>query len=328
MKTKLQLITVALFAAFTANAQTYGFQKTTGFYSNLLGTTSLNNNTTWDDPTYEVPLGFSFDVYGNSYDTLYFEVGLGAEYTFKKSFLANPLAFLGAYSADLIDRGEYSGVSQSPIDYKVEGSTGNRIFKLEYTNAGFYDDLDDDSVSTDFVNFQLWLYESNNNIEIHFGPSNITQPNLCFYTGVGSAHFVSANLDLNNGSISTNTISLSGNPSNPTAAVDSALGFVNGTPADGTIYRFINGGTVSIDELVKENIRLNMFPNPAIDFINLEINKSELISPFVNIYDMNGKLVASPSFSQQIMISELNKGAYFIEAFTKDGKAVGKFIKQ
>ncbi len=210
----------------------------------------------------------------------------------------------------------------------MKGTLGTRIFKLEYKNAGFYEDLDDNGISTDFVNYQVWMYENSDNIELHFGSNSVSQPSLFYYTGVGSGHSLSSILNLMNGNYNTKSIYLTGNAANPTAIADTGFTFVNGTPPNGTIYRFIKGGTVSIDELVNSTIQLNVYPNPAIDFINLEINKNDLISPFVNIYDLNGKLVVSPSYSNQITVSELKNGTYFIEALTKDGKAVGKFIKK
>jgi hypothetical protein len=60
-------------------------------------------------------------------DTVYFGMGLGGlvssaiDTTFVADYAIIP------FEADLIDRGELTGISQSPISYKLEGNAGSRI---------------------------------------------------------------------------------------------------------------------------------------------------------------------------------------------------------
>lgn len=331
MKKLLFITTAFLTTAVGVNAQTYGFTKTTATYSDLTNATSLNNGQVWDDPDLSISTGFSYQLYGNAYDSLYLGFGVGGTYSTSRLFFSSPFPAIFMTTADLIDRGYDSPnqVSVSPISYKVEGTAGSRIFKLEFKNAGFYEDLNaNQGVSTDYINMQLWLFENSGNIEYHFGPNSVTQP-LLVYDTTGPAHGLSSNIDVFNFQISKNSIFLEGAANNPTAFQDSAFRVVNGTPPNGTVYRFINGGTVSVDELIQSNqINLSIYPNPTTKVVSMNIDQSDLISHTVSIYNVNGQLVSIKEYQSQIDVSELNNGTYFMEVITKDGRGVSKFIKQ
>lgn len=87
--------------------------------------------------------------------------------------------------AILVDRQRMvDGTEVSDISYKLEGNEGERILKLQWRNWGFLNEIIDDNVSEDFINFQFWLYEENGIMELHYGPSNITQPELDFGYGI------------------------------------------------------------------------------------------------------------------------------------------------
>ncbi|HEX5112150.1 MAG TPA: hypothetical protein VFV79_04840, partial [Saprospiraceae bacterium] len=89
----------------------------------------INNGEVWDQPTYEVPLEFPFELNGHSVSTLHFN-GSGSQIA---SGTGVPLVFaeLFPFESDLIDRGTIGGVSLSPISYIVEGVPGSRILKIE-----------------------------------------------------------------------------------------------------------------------------------------------------------------------------------------------------
>lgn len=59
------------------------------------------------------------------------------------------------------------------------------------------------------------------------------------------------------------------------------------------------------------NTTLNIFPNPASDFIKIEMNK---YIPFeANLYDLQGKLIISQKNKQTISLVDLNKSIYLLE---------------
>ncbi|OFY33693.1 MAG: hypothetical protein A2W91_11020 [Bacteroidetes bacterium GWF2_38_335] len=78
----------------------------------------------------------------------------------------------------------------------------------------------------------------------------------------------------------------------------------------------------SIEENIKPEIIVSVFPNPATTEINLSVDQLSL----VEIYDvlMNKKM---ESTSHKIVISNLPVGVYYVRVTTENGIAIGKFIK-
>ncbi len=199
-------------------------------YNDLSGATSINGGELWDDPEYVVPIGFAFEINGNPVTALQF-FGSG-------SFLAAPtsdpdiLTGVLPFEMDLIDRGDIDGTSISPLSYKVEGSPGSRICKIEWKNAGSYEELVTENTLDMFINFQLWLYEGSNRIEFHFGSNNINNPDL-FYGGFG-IYMGTTDIDPNTDEV-FNPHFFAGSIDAP--FLSAAVETIDGTPAPGTVYR-------------------------------------------------------------------------------------------
>ena len=68
----------------------------------------------------------------------------------------------------LVDKGTSS--SLSPINFELSGTLGNQVLKIEWLNAGFVSFWSTDTAT--FVSYQIWLFENDKHIEIHYGPSN------------------------------------------------------------------------------------------------------------------------------------------------------------
>ncbi len=301
----------------------YTFSVSTGTYSNLTGSTPIVNTEVdpgepWDDPESSIPIGFTFQLFDLNIDSVYLGAGLGGEIS---NFDYGNIILL--FETDLEDRGNITEIPLSPITYKLEGATGNRIFKLEFKNAGFYEE--DDSLETlnDYINFQLWLYEGTNKIEMHYGPNSIINP-IIDYEGLQSAYIGLANSE-------SNQYLLSGTPNNPTVNVppfvpDSAY-TINGTPANGIIYTFSKNIT-GINE--QNDLSTRIYPNPV--YNNLVINLNDNNTADVKILNCLGqKLIEDKIIGKQkiININSLNSGVYFIRIETADHKVITKkFIKQ
>lgn len=71
--------------------------------------------------------------------------------------------------------------------------------------------------------------------------------------------------------------------------------------------------------------RPTLYPNPAIDAINIQAN-SKVLS--YEIYDLTGRKVGAGNNSEKINVSNLPKGSYMINIVTKDGNTTSKFIKK
>jgi hypothetical protein len=207
-------------------------------YAPLTSGVSLNGSTLWDDDDYSQPLGFNFNLNGQTVNTLNMAVG-GQMVIDHLNYLTSPFSGMFVSFADLWDRGNASSSgSQSPIRYLVSGSAPNRIFKTEVFNAGFYAEYDLYSTNNDYINYQIWLYEGSEIIELRFGPSNITYLND-YYDPLSFAFF--KNFDVVGQSVDA-FYYLKGNPMAPTldSTTNLSQAFVGLTamPSDGTVYRF------------------------------------------------------------------------------------------
>lgn len=87
--------------------------------------------------------------------------------------------------------------------------------------------------------------------------------------------------------------------------------------------------TMSLEDFSKN--RLSIYPNPATDFVNIEIpdnNKNGL----VYVFDISGSIVQSKTISNgenRIEVSNLAAGLYFISFYDETGKSwTGEMVKQ
>lgn len=310
-----------IFTSFFIHAQDfpYAFTVDSQAYKEISDGTSVNNGEIWDDPLYTFPLGFDFSFFGVTTSQLsiddFFTGGIVSNYPLSQP--ESPLIVI--YDADLIDRGELSGVSESPISYITEGEPGNRIFKLQWKNAGFFNEVNDLRTANSFVNFQLWLYEGSNTIEIHFGPSNITSPDLLyeFFNGpliglVESFHFENNDFE--------KFWYLKGNPAAPLINQinieqgDTLTQVLLGTPADGTVYRFATKTTSTSDFFTPISIKL--YPTIAQNWITIEFAEKDITNLKYSIVNTEGKTLKEGRIQHSVTelnVSDLQAGGlYFI----------------
>lgn len=336
---KIKHLTIIIIIGLTLNiqAQSYTFSVSNGSYSDLAGSTSLNNGMTWDDPQFTIPIGFNFEYFDVTISHLFIEDwGLGGFLTTDTSE-TGIFPLLIPYGADVIDRGyDFNADSSttgslSNISYLIEGAAGSRILKIEWKNVGFYSELGDDNISTDYTNFQLWLYEGTNDIEIHFGPTSVTQPNLSYDGETGSFVALFPEYDYDNDVLPNNGIVLEGNSSSPTMKVISSLDsltFLNGTIPNGTVYRFSNTNT-GIFEFKNSLIDVLIYPNPSNDYFNIEFAKEDLKVESISILNIHGKIVKEINYTgDEIDISYLTNGVYLVQINTTKGKLTKKLIKK
>jgi hypothetical protein len=198
----------------------------------------------------------------------------------------------------------------SSITYATENTPPNRVFKTEYNNVGF-----EDGDSSHFINFQLWLYESTNIIEVHFGPSSFDSS--CWWYQRGAYSGLSRK---NEAEISL----LGGYPNSPSLYSNDTQ--LIGAPANGYVYRFIPL-TTGLNKSDKPMI--NSYPNPAANFI--EINTTEEILK-IYVYDISGKTMDVPVMVQNryatLQLNTLEKGMYIAIIETEKGIASTKILKE
>lgn len=328
---KITLLTFLLvFCAMNAQIE-YDLTVLNEPYVNLEGATSLNNGEIWDDPGYVVPLGFDFQLGASIVNTIFVqESGLGGLVSTTINIENPSVGFFAPVLQDIIDRGANSSTSISPISFRVDGNSGNRILKLEWNNAGFFDNFD----LEDFVNFQLWLYEAGDIIEYRYGPSEINNPVESFegLTGLQIALFPLLPNDDIEGDLEQDAYLLSGDPLNPDFNVLSTADdieniqnmAITGTVPDGTVYRF-SSESLSVND-VSSSVDVAIYPNPTSDFFRI---KSDLASHSIQIYNVAGLQVRELlEPKQRYDISNLSTGVYFVKVISDAGVVTKRLIKR
>jgi hypothetical protein len=268
MKKLLAILCLFIISAST-RSQTMSFSMYNSPYA-FSTNTSIITSLGWSaGEVFTLPLGFTFHFYGQPFTTFYTTSSWGG-------FIYNGVTFVD-YNFDFIGaalRERIGGVSHMRAG--TEGIAPNRIFKLDIRKAGFLGDagLDDE------IDLQVWLYETSDVVEIHYGYnsvfnnaswqlSNCFGPNIMMYKN------------------STNYLMLTGSSANPVAVTSGAYTCITGAPATGTVYRF-TPHTAGIEEI--GNLKFDVFPNPAEG--TFRIRSDDYNSEFhIEVYNSLGKLI-------------------------------------
>ena len=287
--------------SFAAISQTYTITTSTAAYS-ALPTSNLLDESNPDSlgpaayvyAVYQdIPIGFDFDYYGESFDSLRMtEDGFAMFWN-----NGERKGFISMFDCDLDNFG--GNPALSPIYYSLEGTPGSQIFKCEIVNTGFTDDMSD----TLFANFQLWLYEECDDFEVRIGQSSTTSD--VFWTtftapviGYGSY-------------LTTDRAMLIGDPTNPSLQ-QNATSSMTESPAEGMVYSFSN----CTADLASTSKQLSaIYPNPAQTRITIELNEQKTYTELI-IQNLQGaeikRIVLGNSSSLDVDIEEIPAGAYFI----------------
>lgn len=301
-------------------------------YQPLENPSSLTFNAIWDDPAFTVFIPFDFHYMGDTITSLNTTEDLLGGVLFAGIPDITATDLIVAHFSDLIDLGFREGKSLSSINSEITGEEPNRIVKIEWKNAGFYNEVADTSFTIQsFVNFQAWFYESTNDIEYRFGPSFIASPLVHDVGGVSCA--LADDLNLGTGFIKF-FWALQGDPANPSVneGVDIDINaqdppFLNSDPSDGTVYRFSSLVT-STDEIVKDLKGVKIFPSLANEVLYLENTLAKNLQ--YRIVNQSGFLMSegnTSSSQEEIDISSLSAGNYFMILSEENRIATKKFIK-
>ena len=134
----------------------------------------------WDDPEFLVPIGFDFDFGGTVISSLV-QMDEGATFAgsalgYDYNFSAAMLALFGQIDlADLALTG-IDSLPASTIRWNTSGDPGQQVFTLDFANAGLYDEVLSYYLTESFssMSLQLRLFESTGVLEIHYGPSSLS----------------------------------------------------------------------------------------------------------------------------------------------------------
>jgi hypothetical protein len=314
----LLFIQLFVFQQITAQNPVYleTFQRD---YQSLSDPISLTDSMVWDDPDIILPVPLRSEFFDSDSNFYIYSFGLGAELF----LLTDDSEFKGMIPLDydLIDRGYLNDVSESDLSVAIDGEDGSRILKLEWNNVGFFDELDNTGMSESFVNFQVWVYESEPYIEYHYGPSNFAVPIEAFssWSKIPLLTALITFLDLETEELGL--FVLQGEPDNP-ELVYSDSGDLDETditglsafPADGTVYRFTLSPS-SVKQIWDRISDVKVVPSIVSDNIRFTAGSTDNIHKInYQIKDIKGNILISGQSETDgtIHVSQLTTGQYFI----------------
>lgn len=212
---------------------------------------------------------------------------------------------IAPFLADLTPRDSTSEIRWGTFR---EGTDTVELF--EWYNMGLQGHSD-----SDFVNFQLKIYQKSRDIKFTYGSSRVTS-DVAFRLRGGIVAAI--NLLNNNLNMSIESCYIKGNPSNPTVQCSPPATYIDFFPDSGTVYTFSDPNFDTVSTAIESshliNSTLSIYPNPANDV--LHINNPQIIKE-VSIYSITGQKVFGKSFlgnnSISIGISDLPKGIYLLE---------------
>ncbi len=196
---------------------------------------------------------------------------------------------------------------------------GERSFGIacnEYT-AVCIDENGEASVYGDYPNYEEYAFFLQANCVTDFQPENCTDGNPLTWIGMDDA---------------VRVYKVPG-----TQTGENTFNITDWKTGNGGYWEhwFVNDGNISYDPgqnpncdplaiTIFEELKLSVFPNPSNDviFITGLENKTSLI-----IYDINGKKVLETNIVENIDISNLSIGMYFVKIITEDIIVVKKFFK-
>lgn len=331
---KKSLFLIALMASITSFAQThYALSTYHAAYTELINPAIINSYVddveTWDDPLYTLSFGFDFEIGAEIYTSIT-QFGEGAYMAFGDPINLEDTVHIFGLQEDLIDGAYLEGLASSQISFKTVGTAGNRIAKIQYQNAAFYNEVTSTEPAADNrMSFQLWFYENGGIMEIHYGNSNLPSPELAFSGNQGPIMVVGLNVSLQTVGVEYGA-SIIGDPTNPTLFEFTTIPEgeyqmgLDGMPESGRVYRLAPAYPVGIFEAKAEKFSVY----PTITESNLWIKGETNANTEYRIMDITGKEILIGKIQNQnpINVSNLNPGVYL---FSINGMGnAAKFIKQ
>lgn len=236
--------------------------------------------------------------------------------------------------------------------FNVSGDGGQAInAEISYVTNIYFDNQYNNIFFTDWQNHLIRKIDSNGVISTiaGIGVSGFTGDNgpamdakLYSPTGLTSINGILYFADRDNNrirKIDTNGIITTYAGGNFGCSTDGNLSDFNSKGISGLNYK--NGVLYLTNEILCETVTkiidaslsndkiltdvLEIFPNPTHNIININSNKK--INK-IELYDLQGKLILKENETDQINISNLKEGVYFIKIYTNNGLQIKKIIKE
>ncbi len=322
------MTTLLLFFCVTAiYAQHYRFEKQNETYASLVNATPLITES-WieleEDPTIELP--FNFSLFGQPIDMFYFTgSGLATQFEVEgKSYLHVLVA-----TPELIDLAATNPTvnPQTIVSTKLEGEVGNRILKIQVSDAASYFEFSELQTSSMTVSYQIWIHETSNVVSYHYGPNNIANLEDFADDGIMGCGLLELSYEgIEEGNLINpiqKTVLLHGSSSAPLVKIDQNA-FLLDYPNAGLVYRF-TPETLSVEKPEKATTSITLFPNPTENLLHISGEIDANIS--YSIFDISGKKLKQGNLTNAaIDVSLLSSGIYILK-LDNQSQAL-KFIKK
>lgn len=221
-----------------------------------------------------------------------------------------------------------------------------------------------------------WSWTVTPNVGVTFNSTTIQTPTVTFANpGTYTVSFMSSN-SFGSGPVNTKTISVATTPTITLSVSSLTVcdqDPINVTASGATTYTWSNGGgnsasvtyipsgdwtytvtgansgclststlnivnvsCVGVIELGANNASFNVYPNPAIDNVTLQMNSPKNVDVTIELYDVSGKLIIkqNASFSKdkpehKLNIASLANGIYSLKVVSKEGSSQNlKIVKE
>ncbi len=315
--------------SLTIAQSSYTLLTTNSLYGSLNNADTLNQGQFWAESSYPVSIGFPFTFYDETYNDVTLHTNGMISMTD-----GDLLRAITAY-AFMIDKGDsISEISLSPILTSLTGTPGSRIRKFEWQNAGFMY-----GSSSDYINFQIWMYEGTNQIQIHFGEWSINSFPQAYQDHYSISHtgpmtgLIYSFLPPSSGGGGLEGLFLIDDPNDPETILPTGLTngryHLGGLPAPGTMYTFSPGLNTSVLDLVAE--RISVYPNPATEVLHIDRTLPTAGPHIIRILNLQGQELMQQHVPDllrlSLQIGHLPAGVYLAEVDEGVGSLRNRFIK-
>lgn len=214
------LLMVTISINIKAQNFNYSFAKDSISYEELSGATVLSSGVNFSNKSFAIHFPFHFNFCGINSDSLKIETN--GFLVFDKTKQLAIVAY-NNFESKKDTLGNYTSV----ISYNTSGAAGNRIIKIEFKNLA-----QNILCSSDFLNYQIWLYEAGNKVEIHTGAN--AQNGTAVLLGI-----INKNMDT-----SDKAYLIKGDTSSPSGEIisgETSLDYLNQIPNSGIVYTLSPG---------------------------------------------------------------------------------------
>lgn len=320
----LILLLVLFNHTLVSQSSEYTIESFQGEYNELASYQSIailtQGDVTWE---YEFQLNFPFPFYDSTYTRIFYDNPSWGYFTEDQDAGLQLMYFL-AYAIENVE--DTSNIT-SDVRFTHVAINNTNAFVIQFTNVRFFADPFADSLDT-YLNYQIWLFE-NGIIEVHFGEMHmdnnpIYEPGKGFHTysdeGVDTNFIEGPYMGISHPLNEENAIGFHGNISKY-AVVGTPYAVLNELPPIGWVIRF-KPTFVGIPNLIYKEMSIN--PNPAYDLIR---------TPFINeefriLNEVGKELINGYLTKEDIDISNLLPGIYFLHVSSNQGNYIGKFVKK